>query len=58
LKRQATISRKTKETQIAATVDLDGSGAFDVKSGIGFLDHMFGTAGSAFNDRYYSDSHR
>jgi imidazoleglycerol-phosphate dehydratase len=40
LKRQATISRKTKETQIAATVDLDGSGAFDVKTGIGFLDHM------------------
>ena len=40
MKRQATISRKTKETQIAATVDLDGSGAFDVKTGIGFLDHM------------------
>jgi imidazoleglycerol-phosphate dehydratase len=40
LKRQATIARKTKETQIAATVDLDGSGAFDVKTGIGFLDHM------------------
>jgi len=40
LKRQATISRKTKETQITATVDLDGSGAFDVKTGIGFLDHM------------------
>jgi imidazoleglycerol-phosphate dehydratase len=40
LKRQATISRKTKETQIAATVDLDGSGAFDVKTGIGFIDHM------------------
>jgi imidazoleglycerol-phosphate dehydratase len=40
LKRQATISRKTKETQITATVDLDGSGTFDVKTGIGFLDHM------------------
>ena len=40
MKRQATISRKTKETQITATVDLDGSGAFDVKTGIGFLDHM------------------
>lgn len=40
MKRQATIARKTKETQIAATVDLDGSGAFDVKTGIGFLDHM------------------
>jgi len=40
LKRQATISRKTKETEITATVDLDGSGVFDVETGIGFLDHM------------------
>ncbi len=40
LKRQATISRKTKETEITATVDLDGSGRFDVTTGIGFLDHM------------------
>ncbi len=40
MKRQATIERNTKETQIKATVDLDGSGAYDVKTGIGFLDHM------------------
>ena len=40
MKRQATISRKTKETEITATVDLDGSGVFDVATGIGFLDHM------------------
>jgi imidazoleglycerol-phosphate dehydratase len=40
LKRQATIQRKTKETEISATVDLDGTGQFDVKTGIGFLDHM------------------
>jgi imidazoleglycerol-phosphate dehydratase len=39
-KRQATISRNTKETEISATVDLDGTGAYDVKTGIGFLDHM------------------
>ena len=40
MKRQATISRKTKETEIAATIDLDGTGAFDIKTGVGFLDHM------------------
>ncbi|MEQ1576850.1 MAG: imidazoleglycerol-phosphate dehydratase HisB [Hyphomicrobium sp.] len=40
MKRQATISRKTKETEIVATIDLDGTGAFDIKTGVGFLDHM------------------
>ena len=40
MKRQATIERKTKETEIKATVDLDGTGAYDVSTGIGFLDHM------------------
>ncbi len=38
--RKATIDRSTKETQIKATVDLDGTGAYDVKTGVGFLDHM------------------
>ena len=38
--RKATIERKTKETEINATVDLDGTGAYDIKTGIGFLDHM------------------
>jgi imidazoleglycerol-phosphate dehydratase len=40
VKRQATISRRTKETEITATIDLDGTGAFDIKTGVGFLDHM------------------
>jgi len=37
---QATIERKTKETEIRATIDLDGTGAYDIKTGVGFLDHM------------------
>jgi imidazoleglycerol-phosphate dehydratase len=38
--RTATIERKTRETEILASVDLDGSGLYDVDTGIGFLDHM------------------
>ncbi len=40
MKRTATIDRATKETQIKATLDLDGTGAYDIKTGVGFLDHM------------------
>ncbi len=38
--REATVERNTKETRITATVRLEGSGAYDVATGIGFLDHM------------------
>ncbi len=40
MKRQASLSRKTKETEITAAIDLDGTGVFDIQTGIGFLDHM------------------
>jgi imidazoleglycerol-phosphate dehydratase len=38
--REATIERKTRETDIAATVRLDGAGRYQVATGIPFLDHM------------------
>ncbi len=38
--RTASITRKTQETDIAVVVNLDGTGAYDVSTGIGFLDHM------------------
>lgn len=38
--RKAILDRKTTETQIAVSINLDGTGAYDVKSGVGFLDHM------------------
>jgi len=38
--RKASIDRKTTETQVSASIDLDGTGTFDVKSGVSFLDHM------------------
>jgi imidazoleglycerol-phosphate dehydratase len=38
--RTATVERKTKETQIALQLTLDGEGKSEVRTGVGFLDHM------------------
>ncbi len=38
--RTASLTRNTAETRIAVSVNLDGTGIYDVKTGVGFFDHM------------------
>jgi imidazoleglycerol-phosphate dehydratase len=38
--RTADIKRDTRETKVAVSVDLDGTGAADISTGVGFLDHL------------------
>ena len=38
--RTARVERNTKETRIAIEVNLDGTGVYDISTGVGFLDHM------------------
>ena len=38
--RNASIERKTRETEIRLSLDLDGSGVYDIETGIAFFDHM------------------
>lgn len=40
MSREAETNRKTKETEIAVVIDLDGTGTSDIQTGLGFLDHM------------------
>ena len=39
-KRSAKLSRKTNETDIRVEINLDGTGKYDVETGVGFFDHM------------------
>ena len=43
--RTATVTRATRETSIRVMLDLDGTGKTDVKTGIGFLDHLLDALG-------------
>src|SRR4029077_10079323 len=43
--RTATVERKIRETAIAVSLDLDGTGECDIDTGIGFLDHMLESFG-------------
>ncbi|WP_353471337.1 imidazoleglycerol-phosphate dehydratase HisB [Salipiger sp. H15] len=38
--RKAEVSRSTAETKIEVSLDLDGTGSYDMKTGVGFFDHM------------------
>ena len=38
--RTANIKRETTETRICLSLDLDGSGSYEIDTGCGFLDHM------------------
>jgi len=42
VKRKTSISRETKETNILMAFNIDGTGTYDINTGVGFFDHMMG----------------
>ena len=64
--RQASVTRKTAETEIGLALDLDGTGKSEISTGVGFLDHMltlfsrhsgFDIRLSCKGDTYVDDHH-
>jgi imidazoleglycerol phosphate dehydratase HisB len=45
MNRKASLERATAETRIEVSLDLDGKGQIDIKTGLGFLDHMLSALG-------------
>ena len=41
--RSATVTRKTRETEITVSLRLDGTGATKIETGVGFFDHLMGS---------------
>ncbi len=41
--RRVTVTRRTRETSVTLTLDVDGSGVADIATGIGFYDHLLGS---------------
>lgn len=43
--RRVTVSRRTRETDVTVSLDLDGSGRCSIETGVGFYDHLLGSLG-------------
>lgn len=43
--RRVTVARRTRETEVTVSLDLDGSGRCSIETGVGFYDHLLGSLG-------------